>query len=271
VSAVRAGWGAGLLAAALLAVPAPARDRGADGEWSERRSSHFVLLQDVAIDQRGGFGGSVRFERQVLATLEDAYDRLHALLGLRPDRPIVVQVYDPAIFDATFAGLFRFPAAGFYQGVIRIRGDTVVTLDLQRVLSHELVHAAFDALAPSLVLPAWLNEGVAEWFEARAVGKRLLSAGELAALQRASRAGALFGLPALSTPSFVGYDARAAGLAYLQSYGMIEHLARRHGERKLRDFVRDVVRGRRIDRPFERTYRFDLAELPGRFAADLGG
>ena len=34
------------------------------------------------------------------------------------------------------------------------------------------MHAAFDAEAPSLELPAWLNEGVAEWFEARAVGQR---------------------------------------------------------------------------------------------------
>jgi hypothetical protein len=254
----------------VFVVPDCAAARGADGEWSERASSHFVLLQDVAIDRRSGFHGSVRFEREVLEVLEAAHDRLHAYLGLKPVREITVQIYDPAVFDARFAGLFRFPAAGFYQGVIRVRGETRVTIYLQRVLHHELVHATFDQLAPSLVLPAWFNEGVAEWFEARAVGKRLLSAGELDALQRATRAGALLPIARLSGPSFVGFGPEAAGWAYLQSYGMIEHLARRHGERDLRDFVRDVVRSRRLEESFRRTYRFTVVELPERFVADLG-
>jgi len=260
-----------LLALALLPATATAGGRGADGEWSERRSSHFVLAQDVDLDQRGGFHGSVRFERRLLASLEGAYDRLGELLGLRPDRPIAVEVYDPAIFDAAYAHLFRFPAAGFYAGVIRIRGDTRLTVSLERVLHHELVHAAFDALAPSLVLPAWFNEGVAEWFEARALGKRNLTAGELGVLRHAARAGALFGFADLSSPSFAGFGPEAARLAYLQSYAWLEYVAQRQGERRLRDFVRDVVRTRRIDRAFRKTYRYDLAELPGRFAADLGG
>lgn len=255
----------------LLLLPglAGAAGRGADGEWSERRGSHFILYQDVDIDSRGGFHGSVRFERRVLEALESAYDRLGDLLGLRPEQPIVVHVYDPDIFDATYAGLFRFPAAGFYQGVIRVRGDTQLTASLQRVLHHELVHAAFDSLAPSTVLPAWFNEGAAEWFEARALGKRGLTAGEHAALQRASRAGVLFGLTDLSSPSFGGFGPDAAGLAYLESYAWMAYLARHHGERRLRDWVREVVRSRQIERPFRRTFRFDLSELPDRFRSDL--
>lgn len=264
---LRRAW---LLPAVLLLAASAAWARGADGEWSERRTHHFVLLQDVDIDQRGGFHGSLRFERQVLEVLEQAHDRLHERLGLRPERAITVRIYDAADFDARFARHFRFPAAGFYQGVIRVRGETQVSTYLARVLHHELVHAAFDQLAPSQLLPAWFNEGVAEWFEARAVGKRLLSAGELAALQRAARAQALFDLRQLSAPSLAGFGPEAAGLAYLQSYAMIEHLVRRHGERDLRDFVRDVVRGRPLASTFRSTFRFDLARLPERFIADLG-
>jgi len=151
-----------------------------------------------------------------------------------------------------------------------VRGDTRVTLGLQQVLHHELVHAAFDGLAPSLVLPGWFNEGVAQWFEARATGKRRLSRGELAALQRVARSGGLLGFAGLSASSFAGYGREAATVAYLESYGWIEHLARRHGERRLRDWVRDVVRDRRLERSFRRTFRFELAELPERFVADLG-
>jgi hypothetical protein len=160
-----------LLAAPLLLLPAPAAHaRGADGRFDTRTSSHFVLHQDVDIDESGGFRGSRRFEQQVLDTLERAYENLDRLLGLRPERKLDVVVYDPAIFDSQFAGLFRFQAAGFYAGLIRVRGATELDVPLMRVLHHELVHAALDAAAPSLVLPAWVNEGGAEWFEARVLG-----------------------------------------------------------------------------------------------------
>ena len=97
-----------LFCASLIAVPSLARDRGADGQFSERRSRHFVLRQDVAIDEYSGHRGSRQFELTVLEQLETAYDALGNLVGIRPDRPVEVFVYDPAIFDAEFAGLFRF-------------------------------------------------------------------------------------------------------------------------------------------------------------------
>jgi len=52
---------------------AGAADRGADGRYDERRSSHFVLLQDVDIDRRSGWRGSRRFEIEVLDVLEAAF------------------------------------------------------------------------------------------------------------------------------------------------------------------------------------------------------
>src|SRR5262249_28172015 len=110
-----------LLACAALALPAAARARGSGGEFEKRRSSHFVLQQDAVTNERGGIHGSRRFEEQLLGELERAYDELGDWLKLRPQRRIEVIVYDPARFDATFAGRFRFPAAGFYQGVNRGR------------------------------------------------------------------------------------------------------------------------------------------------------
>ena len=150
-----------LAAFALALVSAIAHARGADGDFEQRRSSHFVLHQDVAIDESGGFRGSRRFEQQVLDELERAYDALGEWLALRPTRRIDVVVYDPARFDAAFAGRFRFAAAGFYHGVIRVRGDTQLTVSLSRVLHHELVHAALDAAAPSFTQPGSHSDGAA--------------------------------------------------------------------------------------------------------------
>ncbi len=258
-----------LLALAGLALPGAARDRGADGKFEKRESSHFVLYQDVDIDESGGLRGSRRFEQQVLDELERAYALLDKMLGLRPKSRIDVIVYDPVVFDGLFAGRFRFTAAGFYNGVVAIRGDTVVTSQLARVLHHELVHAAFDAAAPSLILPAWMNEGVAEWFEARSMSKRYLSPGELGYLQRAGNSGNLLPIGVLSAPTFAGLGPEAARLAYLQSYAMIEFLSRSFGEKVLSRFIDAVIRSRSIDRAMSRIFRMSVSDLEGRFMADL--
>ena len=257
------------MVALLMPVAAAAGDRGADGRFEKRVSSHFILYQDVDIDESGGLRGSRRFEQQVLRVLEAGFDQLGDALGLRPPRKIEVVVYDPRVFDQAFARYFRFAAAGFYQGVIRIRGDTVVHTGLVRVLNHELVHAALDTAAPSFVYPGWFNEGLAEWFEARTLGKRHLSGGEFGALTRQRQTGGLFAIQSLKTPGFGRFGQDAARIAYLQSYGMVEFLVRRYGERKLREFVQALVRSRNLDRALSRVYSTDLAGLEERFLAEL--
>ena len=244
--------------AILVPAGAEARDRGADGRFSTRRSSHFILFQDVDIDRASGWKGSVQFEKQVLASLESARGKLDQLLGLQPGRDVEVWVYDPALFDARFAGRFRFQVAGFYHGAIRVRGDVQLTRGLSRVLHHELVHAALDLAAPSLLVPAWVNEGVAEWFESRALGKRRLSPSEWAQLAEASRRDAWIPIPVLLRPSFAGIPPEAVSLAYLQSYASIDLLVRRQGERGLESFLQTLLRLRDPDRALRRVYRMDL-------------
>jgi hypothetical protein len=259
-----------VLALLLAAAGAYARGEGADGSFAKRESSHFVLFQDVDIDETGGLRGSRRFERQVLEDLEGAYDRLDQYLGLRPPRKLEVEIYDPAIFDRQFAGLFRFAAAGFYRGIVRVRGDDRFTDALSRVLHHELVHAALDAATPSAVHPGWFNEGLAEWFEARAHGKRRLDSWQLATLARAHAAGQLSSFESLGVPSFAHMSPGAAQLAYLQSYGLMEYLGRRHGERALREFCVEMVRTGDLHRTLRRVYRADLSTLEAGFISDLG-
>jgi hypothetical protein len=257
-----------LIAALALAPAQGVFAQGADGDFEKRTSAHFILYQDVAIDESGGFHGSRRFEQQVLEELERAYDALDRGFALRPNRKIDVVIYDPGLFDAQFAGLFRFPAAGFYHGVIRVRGETRFSDVLSRVLHHELMHAALDAAAPSLLLPGWVNEGAAEWFEMREAGKRGLSAGESGALTRLARSGELYSLDALAVPAFGGMGPRGAQVAYLQSYALIDFLVRRGGERKLSDFIAELLRSRNLDRALRRTYRFDARGLERAFLAE---
>ena len=252
-----------------ISAVAAAGDRGADGEFEQRRSSHFILYQDVDIDETSGFHGSRRFEQQVLEALESAYDSLDQRLGLRPDQPITVVVYDPKVFDSQFGGLFRFSAAGFYAGRVHIRGTVTLSPALSRVLHHELVHAALDMELSASSLPGWFNEGTAEWFEARSVGKRQLSVQERLFLQSAYRNEALFSLAEISSPTFAGFEAGAAQIAYLQSYGFVAYLAQHHSERRVRDWIREVIRTRDLEQATRRTFRVGLTRLEKRYLDEL--
>ena len=247
---------------ALLIVPGAARaSGGADGRFEQRHSTHFLLREDVAIDQRTGPHGAKRFEHDVLEVLEGGYDLLDDTLGLRPRRRIEVQVYDPAIFDERFAGLFPFPAAGFYGGVIRVRGDVQVTSHLTHTLLHELVHAALDAAAPSLALPIWLNEGLAEWFAARAAGRPALDQHRHALLADGGRRGLLLPLAAISEPSLMHLAAEDAPLAYLQATALVDQVARRGGERALRVLLDQLFRSGDLDRALLRAIGLDASGL----------
>lgn len=264
-----------LLAAALalaLATPgvADARERGPDGRFDRRTSAHFTLFEDVGLERWSGRGGARAFERQVLAVLENAYDRVGDAIRLRPVLPVRVVVYDPADFDSRFAGAFGFRAAGFFDGTIHVRGSREIDGRLVRTLHHEYVHAALAAEAPSLALPAWVNEGLAEWFENLALGKRRLSAGEYAVLYEGARRGLLPTLPQLSTRSFSHQSEGEAALSYLWSYAAIEHLARRHGDRGLERFVSRLIRGRDLDGALRKVYGSSPAELDAALRAELG-
>lgn len=248
----------------------PAWAAGADGRFDDRRSHHFLLREDVAIDQRTGPHGANRFQRELLEVLEAGYDQLDDALGLRPRRRIEVEVYDPALFDARFAALFPFPAAGFYGGVIRVRGDVKMTPQLTSTLHHELLHAALDAAAPAVEVPAWLNEGLAEWFAARVAGRPALDRGRRAFLATAARRDALLPLDALSQPSLVALAPGEAPLAYVQATALVDTIARRGGERALRKVLEYFFRNGDLDRALERTIGLDVDGLADETAASLG-
>ncbi len=257
--------------ALALALPgvSVARDRGADGVFERRSSSHFELYEDVDIDHWSGRDGTRAFETAVLDVLENAYDLVAKVLDVRPGGRQRVVVYDSADFDRRFAGSFGFRAAGFFDGVIHVRGDVKLVARIARTLHHEYVHCALAASAPSLAIPGWVNEGLAEWFENLAVGKRRLSEGERAFLADAVRRGLLASLVTLSPPSFAHQDGATAAVSYVHAYSALDLLARRKGDRGLRDFVRALLRTRNVEAALRRVYSLDTAELDASLRAEL--
>lgn len=259
----------GLLLGLLLtgAASAASADAGS-AEWSERSSLHFVLHQDVGLDRYTGWNGSRRFERNVLDALESAYDELRRTLGTVPRHPVRVVVWESELFDRQFDGLFRFRAAGFYDGTIHVRGAEQVSAELTATLHHELVHASIDA-SGATELPGWLNEGIAEYFERRALGRRLPSRAEHAALRAALGEGRWIPLTGLGAPGFGALDETAAPLAYLESYAAVELLARLEGAESLGRLLDRIASTNSVERALQRTYRLEQAELEQKLKAEL--
>ncbi len=256
-----------LLLAALSAPPVRA-DGGADGEWSERRSLHFVLHQDVGIDTYTGWNGSRRFERSVLEVLEDAHDEVRRILRTAPRERVRVVVWDAELFDRQYAGLFRFRAAGFYDGVIHVRGAETVSPGLTATLHHEFVHASLDAAARGGTFPGWLNEGIAVYFERLALGRPRPGYAEYEALRAALAEGRWIPLTELG-PSFASLEKQAAALAYLEAYTAVELLAREKGPESLGRLLKQIARTGSLDRALSRTYRLDLSELEQKLVSAL--
>jgi tetratricopeptide (TPR) repeat protein len=96
--------------------------------------------------------------------LESAFWRIGKALGAYPSDPVVVMLYTEKQFrDVTQAPEW---SGGLYDGRIRVpaAGAGQSPQLFERVLVHELTHAMIASLAPRGV-PAWLHEGLAQYFE----------------------------------------------------------------------------------------------------------
>jgi hypothetical protein len=251
----------GLLLAAPLA--------GADGRWNERTSSHFQLFESLGFARYSGPDGSRAFERAVLATLEDAHAKVRDLLKVEPRTRVHVYVYAPDVFDADYAARFGFRAAGFWDGSMHVRGGQYFDARLVSTLHHEYVHAALESAAPRDIWPAWLNEGLAEYFERRALGQDHLLAAEDARLRNAVASGAWIPLEELSGPSLAGLAQAPAELAYLESYAAVEMMFRRAGVARVQNLVREMARTRSLDRALDGALRVTLAGLQAQLLDEL--
>jgi hypothetical protein len=249
----------------LLALPASAAESG----WSERSSSHFQLFEAIGFARYSGPNGSREFERGVLATLESAHERVRDLLHLEPRSRVRVYVYEPAVFDAEYASRFGFRAAGFWDGAIHVRGSPALDVRLVSTLHHEYLHAALDSLAPRDLWPAWLNEGLAEYFERTALGQARLSAAEDARLRGAVATGTWIPLGNLCGPTMAGLSQPTAELAYLESYAAAEMMFRISGRDRVHTLVRELARTRMLDRALDSAFHATLAGIDAQLAAQF--
>jgi len=195
-----------------------------EGFWTDE-TAHFLLSYDGErrdLLQRGYL--------QLEQMLESAYDELGIAFNHWPvghgDPKIRVVLYLREEFQEV-TGIGHW-AGGVYDGVVRLPVTDLdrQRLQVERVLRHELVHAFIRSMGGKEV-PAWLNEGLAQWHEGANVAERL------DAVERARRrlkGFTLFPLEELRGTLAVWKDEQKIARGYAQSLAFVDYLARTYGE-----------------------------------------
>ena len=135
-------------------------------KWRREVELHDRMRQAIGSHFTVSFEGPAEADlaKEALDVLDRAYWRVGELLGTYPTDPVPVVLYT----TEQFRDVTRSPtwAAGAYDGTIRVpmRGALENPKELERVLSHEFVHALVRTLA-SRGVPTWLNEGLATALE----------------------------------------------------------------------------------------------------------
>jgi len=190
----------------------------------ESRGAHFSVLFEGPSDEL--------LARRVVEHLEAAYWRIGAALTAYPQKPITVVLYT----TEQFRDITRLPTwtAAAYDGRIRvpIRGAFNQADELDRVLSHEYVHAVVAMLGGRNV-PVWLNEGLAVTFEPGG------TADAEQVLQRVSSRPPLAKLHA----SFMDLSSADARVAYALSAHAVRRMLDLRGPYAIIALLQDLARG----------------------------
>jgi hypothetical protein len=170
---------------------------------------------------------------RVSTTLESAYARVGKSLSYPPEAVTAILYTGEQFRDITKSPSW---AAAAYDGRIRIpvRGALSQPAELDRVVTHEYVHAVLHQLYPRV--PDWLNEGLATYFEPvdhAWLMRRLRAADALVPLSQLNQA-------------FRTADGGDAAVAYAESYVGARVLAERLGP-NLPVFLQYVSNGTAID------------------------
>lgn len=149
-----------------------------------------------------------------------------------PTQPITVVLYT----TQQFQDITRMPAwtVASYDGRIHVpvRGALQQTEQLDRVLTHEFVHALVATLGGPTV-PVWLNEGLATALEPGGVAQ---SEAVLAAVSVRPPLRELHG-------SFARLDAADARVAYAYSTYAVRRIIQLRGANAVVGVLRDLARG----------------------------
>lgn len=230
------------------------REQNAETDFTQRESSHFILHYE-------GKQSSEAFRGQVLAALEADYDDLTRTLGTPPRDNILVTLYtEQAFFDVTRAPSWT---GAINDGKLRIpvSGLTSLTPELARVLKHELSHSFINQISSNRC-PPWLNEGIAQLLEPRALGSEGRQMAVLFKTQQYIPLNVLEG-------SFLHYSGTQAYVAYAESLAAVSFINDAYGMGDLQKILQLLSQGSSTEAALRTTIHSDYGQLETEIAKYL--
>ena len=169
-----------------------------------------------------------------------------------PRHKLVVLAYSQTGFNRIVNG--RGPGwwAAFYDGKIRLPVNNSGE-QIEPLLVHEYTHAIVHDLSRGRC-PKWLNEGLAEFQEAK------VRMPNLHLLRRAVQAERLIPLHGLND-ALVNSSHATGALAYQQSYSLVTYLNHKYGFSRVRQILEQLGSGESVDDAIQSELKIGLAEL----------
>ncbi len=210
-----------------------------------------------------------RRAQSVLVAAEKATERMLPLLGIEITEPVQIVVYT-RYSDMSSAIPFRSHAhsANLITEGMAFSNEMVLLvhspgMSADGTVAHEFVHLLVAQAAGKAheEVPAWLNEGLAEY------GNIDPNAGYDRFLQKGISTGRLN--PLWYQNRFVGKPEDIL-IAYGQAYSVVQHLVTIYGAASIADLFKEFQETRDIDDALEAVYGFDQRGLDAEWRESLG-
>ncbi len=247
--------------APVLSKPITVRYEDTSKEWRTLKGDPVVVHW---------YEGSEAFARRALKIGDEAVKRTADLLGVTETGPIDFYIYgDRDAFRTALGPGAREWSVGTSIAEIRtlfglITPDQIDSPEVERVISHELVHLVFDTAVrnPYREPPLWFNEGLATYLsEGYAPGYRQ-------PVEEAAASGDLLPLSALTGSFPTGSD--PGWLAYSESVSAIDYIMRTDGQDGVLALVAAFEEGLTDDEAFTKALGRDVATFEREWLNELG-
>jgi hypothetical protein len=215
------------------------------------------------------YEGDDSFGEELMATAQDALDRLGEEAGAELENPVSLYIYASSedlrgslIFPQEWTGGVAFTR----YGIVAI-GIAPVSSQIEwgkGAIAHELTHLVIHqvTLNPYNDLPTWLDEGLAMNAEGE------LDPGFTGILDNARGEGNLISVRSLASP--FSTDANQSYLSYAQSYALVRYLIDEYGQAKMFELLSTFRQGSGYDAALEKVYGFDMDGLDARWRDAAG-
>ena len=230
------------------------KEQKVEERFTENQGYHFVLRYEGAA---GGYDREKELHeigKEILGYLEEAYNYVGRELDYYPRDQIPVILYTNEQFqDITHAPSW---AGGRYDGKIRIpsKGLHVGSSYLKPILFHEYTHAVIHFLAGGWI-PAWLNEGLAQYMEGRD------HQAQLSLVRQAKSKSTVLSLAKLNQGFSQFSERQSADLAYAESYSAVQFMIDRNGMYDVKKVITLLGQGQSLDQALKDVIRMNLADF----------